>query len=426
MSDTAPAARTRGVRRALVVLPSLIVLTAVGVTTFIAASVQERHIRDDTAERVYDVAASLAELDDVRDTVASVSSVGTPERLADAAALTGATATLQPLADLIERTTGVFYVVITDDEGVRITHPASAQRGRQVETANASVLAGVPFLGTETGPSGSSLRAKVPVRDGETVVGMVAVGVLESSILSDRDDALGDLLPWALGALVIGTIASSLLAAAIERRFRRLDDLAAEQERTARTMVALREQAHEFGTRLHVLHGLISHGDTRDALTYISDALPGLTPREPSDSRLDASVVSASIEALRSEVSSLGSRLEVRIDRDIAIDETVVLVLVNLCRNAAEAGATRVRCSLDLVGDVLHGSVDDDGPGIDPRDVEHAFTLGYTSKPDLTGTGRGIGLAVVRRAVTERGGEILVTRSAWGGTRFEFDMAAPR
>ena len=115
-----------------------------------------------------------------------------------------------------------------------------------------------------------------------------------------------------------------------------------------------------------------------------------------------------------------------RIDRDIAIDEAVVLVLVNLCRNAAEAGATRVRCSLDLVGDVLHGSVDDDGPGIDPRDVEHAFTLGYTSKPDPTGTGRGIGLAVVRRAVTERGGEILVTRSAWGGTRFEFDMAAPR
>ncbi|MBT9606906.1 ATP-binding protein [Microbacterium sp.] len=426
MPDVTPSVPARVVRRALVVLPSLIVLTAVGLTTLIAASVQERHIRDDTAERVYDVAASLAELDDVRRTVASVASAGTSTQLADARDLAAATTTLQPLADLVQRTAGVFYVVITDDEGVRITHPESGQRGLQVETTNASVLAGAPFLGTETGPSGSSLRAKVPVRDGDAVVGMVAVGVLESSILADRDEALGDLLPWALGALVVGTLASSLLAAAIERRFRRLDALAAEQEQTARTMVALREQAHEFGTRLHVLHGLVSHGDTDDALTYISDAMPGLAPREPSETRLDASVVSASIEALRSEVSARGARLEVRIDRDTPIDETVVLVLTNLCRNAAEAGAARVRCTLDLVGDVLHGAVDDDGPGLDPRDVERAFTRGYTSKPDPLGTGRGIGLAVVRRAVAERDGEILVTRSAWGGTRFEFEMAAPR
>lgn len=426
MPDLTPSVPARVIRRALVVLPSLIVLTAVGITTFIAASVQERHIRDDTAERVYDVASSLAELDEVRSAVASVSSIGTDARLADAGDLAGATTTLQPLADLIERTTGVFYVVITDDEGVRITHPLAEQRGRQVETTNASVLAGTPFLGTETGPSGSSLRAKVPVRDGDAVAGMVAVGVLESSILSDRDRALGDLLPWAVGALVAGTLASSVLAAAIERRFRRLDALAAEQEQTARTMAALREQAHEFGTRLHVLHGLVSHGDTRDALTYIADAMPGPAPREPSDTRLDASLVNASIEALRGEVSARGARLEVRIDRDTPIDETVALVLTNLCRNAAEAGASRVRCTLDLVGDVLHGAVDDDGPGLDPRDVERAFTRGYTSKPDLTGTGRGIGLAVVRRAVTERDGEILVTRSAWGGTRFAFEMAAPR
>lgn len=191
-------------------------------------------------------------------------------------------------------------------------------------------------------------------------------------------------------------------------------------------MGALREQAHEFGTRLHVLHGLISHGDTRDALAYLSDAMPGQTPREPSGTRLDASLVSASIEALRAEVSARGAQLEVRIDPHTPIDETVVLILTNLCRNAAEAGASRVRCSLDVVGDVLHGAVDDDGPGLDPRDIERAFTRGYTSKPDATGTGRGIGLAVVRRAVTERDGEILVSRSAWGGTRFAFEMAAPR
>lgn len=414
----------RAARWGLVVLPSVIVLAAVGLTTVIAAGVQERRIHDDTAQRVSEVATSIAELDEVRGTVASVSPAGSATDLADAADLAPATAALQPLTDLIERTTGVFYVVITDDEGVRITHPSADQRGRQVETANASVLAGTPFFGVETGPSGSSLRAKVPVRDGGDVVGMVAVGVLQSSILTERDEALGELMPWALGALVAGTLASSVLAALIERRFRRLDALAAEQEQTARTMAALREQAHEFGTRLHVLHGLVSHGDTQDAVAYISAAMPGLEPRPTADSRLGASLVSASIEALRSEVAALGARLETQIDPDVAIDETVVLILSNLCRNAAEAGATRVRCSLAQVGGILHGAVDDDGPGLDPREQERAFGLGFSSKPDRTGTGRGIGLAVVRRAVTDRGGELLVSRSAWGGARFAFDMEA--
>ncbi|MFZ8756240.1 sensor histidine kinase [Microbacterium sp. HMH0099] len=414
----------RAARWGLVVLPSVIVLAAVGLTTVIAAGVQERRIHDDTAQRVSEVATSIAELDEVRGTVASMSPAGSATDLADAADLAPATAALQPLTDLIERTTGVFYVVITDDEGVRITHPSADQRGRQVETANASVLAGTPFFGVETGPSGSSLRAKVPVRDGGDVVGMVAVGVLQSSILTERDEALGELMPWALGALVAGTLASSVLAALIERRFRRLDALAAEQEQTARTMAALREQAHEFGTRLHVLHGLVSHGDTQDAVAYISAAIPGLEPRPTADSRLGASLVSASIEALRSEVAALGARLETQIDPDVAIDETVVLILSNLCRNAAEAGATRVRCSLAQVGGILHGAVDDDGPGLDPREQERAFGLGFSSKPDRTGTGRGIGLAVVRRAVTDRGGELLVSRSAWGGARFAFDMEA--
>ncbi|MDQ1172511.1 two-component system CitB family sensor kinase [Microbacterium testaceum] len=426
MREFSMALTPRAARRVLVVLPSVIVLFAVGLTTVIAASVQERRIRDDTVERVFDVASGLAELDDVRTAAASVSRAGTAEDLADAEDLAPATTVLQPLADLVERTTGVFYVVITDDEGVRITHPEAAQRGVLVETANASVLAGTPFVGIETGPSGSTVRAKVPISSDGTIVGMVAVGVLESRMLSDRDEALGALLPWALGALVIGTLASSLLAAAIERRFRQADALAAEQEQTTRTMAALREQAHEFGTRLHVLHGLVSHGDTRDALAYIADAAPTLTARPASDARLGPSVVGASLEALRAEVGALGAHLEVQVDRDLPVDETVLVVLANLCRNAAEAGASRVRCTLSQVGDLLHGAVDDDGPGLDARDVERAFSVGHSSKPDVTGTGRGLGLGLVRRAVAERGGEVTVSRSAWGGASFSFEMAVPR
>ena len=125
-------------------------------------------------------------------------------------------------------------------------------------------------------------------------------------------------------------------------------------------------------------------------------------------------------------MSALGARLEIQIDQDIPLDETVVLVLANLCRNAAEAGASRVRCTLAQIGGVLRGAVDDDGPGLDPRDIERAFARGFSSKPDAAGTGRGIGLSVVRNAVSERGGEIIVSRSPWGGARFAFEMDAPR
>lgn len=295
----------------------------------------------------------------------------------------------------------------------------------QVSTTNESVLAGEEFLGTETGPSGRSLRAKVPVHgDGDRVIGMVAVGVLESSLSAQRDEALGDLLPWIIGALVVGTLASSAVGAAIERRFRRLDEQAAEHEHVRRTATALQEQSHEFSTRLHVIHGLISHGDTDDALAYIDGIVPVLTSERPMVG--GAAVMGAAIEAVQNELTAVGARLELDVDDDIAIDEGVLLVIANLCRNAGEAGAQRVRCTLKERGRTLVGSVEDDGPGIDPADVERVFARGYSSKADRSVGGRGIGLDLVRRTVVARGGAIEVGRSSLGGARFDFEMDAAR
>ena len=134
----------------------------------------------------------------------------------------------------------------------------------------------------------------------------------------------------------------------------------------------------------------------------------------------------ASMEERRSELPAVGASLELQLAQGIPFDGTVVLVLANLCRYAADAGASRVRCTLAQIGGVLHGAVDDDGPGLDQRDIERAFARGFSSKPDAAGTGRGIGLSVVRNAVSERGGEIIVSRSPWGGARFAFEMDAPR
>ncbi|WP_449281185.1 ATP-binding protein [Leucobacter sp.] len=414
--------RTRplAMRLAILLLPSLIVLVCVGLTAAIAVAVQERSIRTATGERVQEVATTLARLSQVREALQRAEDDGT------GAGRERSTAELQPLAEVVEHAAGVDFVVITDAAGLRITHPTASERGRPVSTDNAAVLAGEEFLGTEIGTLGPTLRAKVPVRDADGgVIGTLSVGILESHISAEHDEALAQLLPWALGALLLGTLSSSLLATAFERRFRRLDEASREHERLRRTASALREQSHEFSTRLHVIHGLVSHGDTREALAYIDGVAPVLTG-EPDETLEGQPLLRATVEALRAELGALGARLETVIDVTDEIDEEVLLVVSNLCRNAGEAGSGLVRCALRQEGSRLRGAVEDDGPGIDPREAERIFASGYSSKPDPTGTGRGLGLDLVRRAVTARGGTIELGGSELGGARFAFEMAVAR
>lgn len=434
-------ATQRAARIAVLLLPCLIVLACVGITTGIAVSVQERSVREATAERVRGVATSLAELDQVR--AALETAEADPGTRTDPAAgseadsavgedpaagpdLAAATRSLQPLADVVEHAAGVDYVVITDDRGLRITHPSPEARGEPVSTDASDVLAGEEFLGTETGTLGPTLRAKVPVRDGEgAVIGTLSVGILESRIAEDLDEALRRLLPWAFGALIAGTLASSLIAAGLFRRFRRFDESARELEGVRRTTAALQEQSHEFHTRLHVIHGLVSHGDTEDALAYISGIAPVLTAGDDGVPR-DQPLLRATVEALRAELGSFGARLDASIDVVSEVDDAVAVVLANLCRNAGEAGAARVACTLVERDGRLHGSVEDDGPGVDPHDADRVFSRGFSSKPDPSGTGRGIGLDLVRRTVASRRGSIKLGRSRLGGACFRFDMEVAR
>lgn len=418
----------RAVRLGMLVVPSLITLGSVLITATLAFNVQERELRERTAERVHEVAASLAELSEVGDALGAAADAGTSSDLAAADDLLAATAALQPLASVVENATGVYYVVITDDEGVRVTHPDPAERGVQVSTTNASVLAGEEFLGTEEGASGPSLRAKVPVfADDGTVLGMVAVGVLESSISADSAEVLGELLPWTIVALVLGTLASSALAFAVERRFRRLDALAAEHAQMRRTTTALREQSHEFSTRMHVVHGLISKGAARDALEYIDEIVPvrtavGVPGGDAPDAHLHLPLLGATTQAVRAELLELGAQARFDLELDDDIDDGVVTVVANLCRNAGEAGASTVLCTLRERDGRIVGLVDDDGPGLDLEARERIFASGFSSKADPAGFGRGVGLELVRRTVTTRGGSVEVGISRLGGSRFAFEI----
>ena len=407
---------TRSIRLLMLFAPTLLVVAAVILTTSIALTVQERGVRDATSKRVLSVASSLAELTQVRSALMLVHddpSVAAEE--------------LQPLADVIERAAGVDYVVISDEFGIRITHPTPSERGRHVSTDNSSVLAGETFIGTETGTIGRTLRAKVPVRDDEgEIIGALSVGILESRIAADIEDALSQFLPWTLGALIVGTLTSSLVAALLERRFRLLDTAAMEHEGLRRTSAALQEQSHEFVTRLHVVHGLVSHGDIDDALKYIE----GITPVTSNVHGVELEhqpLLRAALDALTAELGANGTRLETNISVTSVVDEEVSLVLTNLCRNSGEAGASVVDCTLIERDGFYYGEILDDGDGIPAAQLERVFTRGFSTKslpPDspFDSMERGIGLDLVRRTVTDRGGNIEVGHASSGGARFRFEM----
>ncbi|WP_240423966.1 sensor histidine kinase [Microbacterium halotolerans] len=406
--------RYRVARLALVVLPSVIVLVCVGATTAVAMSVQRDSIRETTAERVSDVSSELAELDQI------------VQVLESAAEREQATAELQPIASIVERAAGVDYVVVMTTDSIRITHPVPDERGRPVSTDSGMVLSGESVLEMDTGTIGRTLRAKHPVLDAEgNVIGAISAGMLESRMADDVETALWQLLPWAAGALAAGLVASSAVAAAIRSRLRRHDAAARELEQVGRTAAALREQAHEFDTRLHVVRGLVAHGDTGEAVDYIDRSTSVSTPVQV-EASAGPPLLRATIEALRTELSAAGAALETAIDVTGEVDDAVMLVLANLCRNAGEAGAARVRCELHERDGRISGVVEDDGPGIGALQRVRMFARGYSSKPDITGTGRGIGLDMVRRTVAARRGTIEVSTSGLGGARFAFEMEGSR
>ena len=408
--------RTSFSRFLLLLVPPLLVLVCVGAVTAIAVEVQRQSIRDAASARVVDVAAGFAELEQVRSVLQEL------EDPHDRAERTGATQELQPLASLVERSSGVDYVVVIDPAGLRLTHPDPEERGRPVSTDSSRVLAGERVVEVRTGTIGRTLRAKLPVRNAQgEVIGAVSAGMFESRMTQDVEEALRTLLPWTAGALVVGLALSTLMSASIRRRFHLHDEAAREVDRLERTSGALREQAHEFDTRLHVVRGLVAHGDIAEALEYI-DSSVSVTSASADEASAGQPVLRATLEALRAELDVLGASLETSIDVVSRVDETVLLVVANLCRNAGEAGAGRGRCALQEADGVFHGEVADDGDGIDLRQRHSLFVRGFTSKPDRTGTGRGIGLAMVRRTVAERGGTIEAGTSELGGARFAFDM----
>lgn len=193
---------------------------------------------------------------------------------------------------------------------------------------------------------------------------------------------------------------------------------------------SLNAQAHEAANQLHTVVALIELGRPQDALDYATTELE--VAQQLTDTVVTGIAVpelAALIVGKAAEAGARGVALEVaegtRVPDGVADPRDLVTIVGNLLDNAVDAalegpGSPRVRLEAEPAGAGCVLRVTDSGPGLDPADVERAFASGWSTKPH-DGLGRGLGLALVRRAVQRHGGTVRVLPDG-PGARFEVHL----
>lgn len=190
--------------------------------------------------------------------------------------------------------------------------------------------------------------------------------------------------------------------------------------------------AHDFGTSIQILYAQVDHIDGRtqqvvqDQLDLMSAFIEqtrtflAVQNGEGLQLRQDAvSIISVAASAMAAAASSQALHRDIHFELDcpaplpsqfVRGDATAMRRIIdNLLKNAlgvANPGSTII-VRIQQVGQYLELAVIDEGPGIAIEDQEHVFEPYWSSSNGArhTGTGWGIGLAVVRQLVLAMGGE---------------------
>jgi two-component system CitB family sensor kinase len=182
--------------RQMLLLQVAVLLAVVGLGFGLEAWQLDQSLEQRFEQRALDVARTLATEPGLADAVARRDQQAVQERALAAQAATGA-----------------LFVVITDDNGVRLAHPDPDQIGKVVSTSPTEALQGREVTNIEQGTLGLSARGKVPLRTADQrIVGEISVGfdasdisIALSSLLSRTALLLGAALLTGVGAVLLLT-----------------------------------------------------------------------------------------------------------------------------------------------------------------------------------------------------------------------------
>ena len=188
---------------------------------------------------------------------------------------------------------------------------------------------------------------------------------------------------------------------------------------------ALSSQAHESENRMHTVVSLIELGRAEEALRFVTRRIADA--QHLTDLVLDGigePAVAALVLGKHAEAAEQGVELTVAEDVDLpagaADPDDLVTIVGNLLDNAIDAAAgspapRSVRfASLVLPGPSVEITVADSGPGLPPGAARDAFVRGWSTKSSDRLHGRGLGLALVARAVHRNGGDVRATPTPTG------------
>jgi len=186
-------------------------------------------------------------------------------------------------------------------------------------------------------------------------------------------------------------------------------------------------------------------GETRRAQIIVRSLLDYARRGTCSASTVELqAVVTQSLLLLRRSLRGVELQTEVPAGLSVQADaQRLQQVLINLIKNAADAGAHHVRVDAaaasganwppappalvigtahteERAGVVL--TVSDDGPGIDATTLPHVFDPFFTTR--APGQGAGLGLYIVEEIVSEHDGCVAAESPAGGGARFSVWLPA--
>jgi Signal transduction histidine kinase regulating citrate/malate metabolism len=181
------------------VLCILTLTSAIGAIVF--AQITSQTLDEQYQERSLAVASSVAQIPQI---VADLQS-GDPHH------------EIRALAAQVKAATRASYVVVTDRNGIRYSHPNPALIGKRLEEPVA-VLDGKTHVGIDPGSLGRSANGKAPIfGPGHTVIGEVSVGILETAESADNARDLALIAGYSALVLAVGAIGSLILARRIKR-----------------------------------------------------------------------------------------------------------------------------------------------------------------------------------------------------------------
>jgi two-component system CitB family sensor kinase len=182
---------------------------------------------------------------------------------------------------------------------------------------------------------------------------------------------------------------------------------------------SLHAQAHEAANQLHTVISLIELGRAEEALEYATTELA--VSQHLTDAVVDGIAVPELAALVVGKAAAAGERgVELSVDEGtrvpagVADPRDLVTIVGNLLDNAVDAAQDApdprwVRLGAGVVDGAVELRVRDSGPGVPAEDAERAFERGFSTKASgdgQEGLGRGLGLALVRRAAQRHGGSV--------------------